>query len=150
MNIIKALRLSFLPASILPYFLGVVYVLQKSEVNYFRVLLGAIIVGGTHLSSNLINDYADSRSGVDWQDLKEYNFFGGSKLIQKGILSENWYKNVALIGYFIVIFLLAFFSFVWSDNSLWSDGFDTRNFARFRFDYFGFACCFLDRSGFGL
>ncbi len=104
--------MAFLPASLLPYVLGVVYVLQKSDVNFFRVFLGAIIVGGTHLSANLINDYADSHSGTDWQDLKEYNFFGGSKLIQKGILSESWYKNAAFIVYFFVIFLLAFFSFV--------------------------------------
>ena len=111
-NKIKALRLAFLPASILPFVLGVVYAMQKSDINFIRVLLGAFIVGGTHLSANLINDYADSHSGADWQDLKEYNFFGGSKLIQKGILSENWYKNVAFIGYTFVFFLLAVFSFV--------------------------------------
>ena len=113
MNIIKALRLAFLPASLLPYILGAVYIMQKSNVDVIRVIFGAVIVAATHLSANLINDYADSRSGADWQDLREYLFFGGSKLIQKGILHEQWYKKTALAGYSFVILLLAIFTIIY-------------------------------------
>jgi len=57
-----------------------------------------------------MNDYADSKSGVDWQDRKFYKFFGGSKLIQEGILSEQFYLKSAIFCFilaFICISLLA-------------------------------------------
>ena len=58
-----------------------------------------------HLSANLINDYADSKSGVDWRDMSFYGFFGGSKLIQEGVFSEKFYRNLAL--FFAVVSLKA-------------------------------------------
>lgn len=66
--------------------------------------LGLIAVAATHLSANLINDYADSKSGADWQDMNFYKFFGGSKLIQEGILPEKFYLKAALICAFIAGF----------------------------------------------
>jgi len=109
MNIIKALRLLFLPASILPYFLGVAFAARNCEINIIRIIFGAVIVALTHLSANLINDYADSKSGADWNDLKGYIFFGGSKLIQKQVFSEKWFLTTAIAGYsFVLIFLVIF------------------------------------------
>ncbi len=99
MNYLRALRLAFLPASLLPYALGVAYATRSCALSVPRVILGGAIVALAHLSANLINDYADSRLGADWQDLKCYTFFGGSKLIQLGILSEKWYRNAACILY---------------------------------------------------
>lgn len=60
-------------------------------------ILGFLAVAATHLSANLINDYADSRSGADWQDKNFYKFFGGSKLIQERILPESFYFKAAII-----------------------------------------------------
>jgi len=57
----------------------------------------------THLGANLVNDYADSRSGVDWQEEQFYGFFGGSKLIQQGIFTEKFY-----LGLGILFFVLSF------------------------------------------
>lgn len=94
MNIIRALRLPFITASILPFIFGSTIALQ--DFNLFRFLLGLIAVIATHLSANLMNDYADSRSGADWQDKKFYGFFGGSKLIQEGLLSEQFYLKASL------------------------------------------------------
>lgn len=64
-----------------------------------------------HLSSNLINDYADSRSGVDWRDKRFFGFFGGSKLIQEGLISEKKYFLMAIvfaIASFLNIIILCF------------------------------------------
>ncbi|HTZ11486.1 MAG TPA: prenyltransferase [Candidatus Margulisiibacteriota bacterium] len=93
-NTLRALRLPFISASILPFIFG--SLLSRPDFNFLLFLLGLIAVIATHLSANLINDYADSKSGADWQDMNFYKFFGGSKLIQKGIFPEKFYFRAAL------------------------------------------------------
>lgn len=90
---VRALRLPFITASIIPFLAGTL--LQTDSLNYFRLILGLVAVAATHLGANLINDYADSKSGADWQDKKFYGFFGGSKLIQENIFSEQFYLRAA-------------------------------------------------------
>lgn len=89
MRFAEALRLPFITASVLPFIAG-----SLAAKGHFRALtfsLGLIAVAATHLGANLLNDYADSKSGADWHDPKHYGFFGGSKLIQDGIFSERSY-----------------------------------------------------------
>ena len=90
---IRALRLPFLSASVLPFLVG--SRLAAGEVRVLPLILGLSCVAGTHLGANMINDYADSRSGADWRDRRYYGFFGGSKLIQEGVLSERFYLRAA-------------------------------------------------------
>lgn len=126
-NIARALRLPFVSASALPFIAG--SVLAKANFSIGKFILGFLAVVATHLSANLINDYADSQSGADWQDRQFYGFFGGSKLIQEGVLSERFYlvlslcfaalalisiliivlisRDVLILGYFIIIICLA-------------------------------------------
>ncbi len=94
-NIVRALRFPFVCASVLPFLFG--SLIHNSNFNFLGFLLGFAAVVSTHLSANLINDYADSRSGVDWQDRKYYNFFGGSKLIQEKVVTQEFYLNLALL-----------------------------------------------------
>ncbi|MBF0544480.1 MAG: prenyltransferase [Candidatus Riflebacteria bacterium] len=91
---LRALRLPFVTACLFPYFFGVLR--SGHSVNWFLLTLGAIVVGGTHLSANLINDVADAKSGADNFDKRFFGFFGGSKLIQEGRLSVNWYFLAAI------------------------------------------------------
>jgi 1,4-dihydroxy-2-naphthoate octaprenyltransferase len=108
-NIIRALRLPFLSASVLPFVFG--SLIQKHNFNLPGFFWGLIAVTGTHLSANLINDYADSKSGVDWQDRNFYGFFGGSKLIQEKVFSEKFYLHLAICFVLVsavAIILLAF------------------------------------------
>lgn len=93
-NIIRAVRLPFISASILPFVFG--SFIERNNFNILGFFLGLVAVISTHLSANLINDYADSKSGGDWQDKKFYKFFGGSKLIQENVLSEKFYFRLAL------------------------------------------------------
>jgi 1,4-dihydroxy-2-naphthoate octaprenyltransferase len=90
--LLRALRLPFCTASVLPYLAGA---LLPEAWAWDRFLLGLGAVLLTHLSANLMNDYADSRSGVDWQDLRHWGLFGGSKLIQEGVLTERFYLAAA-------------------------------------------------------
>ncbi len=125
---IRALRLPFTSASVLPFIAG--SLLAKETFGVGPFLLGLVSVIATHLGSNLINDYADSKSGADWQDKNFYTFFGGSKLIQEGVLSQNFYlwaaiscfslawvcigllaiilKSIAIIGFYCLILFLGF------------------------------------------
>ena len=109
-NLIRALRLPFSIASILPFIAGsLIFGTQFNSLN-FLLGLGAVIF--THLSANLMNDYADSKSGADWQDKNYYNYFGGSKLIQQGVFSEKFYLRASLVCFALAtgcVLLLAAF-----------------------------------------
>jgi 1,4-dihydroxy-2-naphthoate octaprenyltransferase len=108
-NIIRALRLPFITASSLPFIFG--SLIARDNFHFVSFILGFVAVVCTHLSANLINDYADSKSGVDWQDKRFFRFFGGSKLIQQNLLSEKFYLKTAIIFSavsFVSVLLLAF------------------------------------------
>ncbi|MFH1062203.1 MAG: prenyltransferase [Candidatus Omnitrophota bacterium] len=96
---IRALRLPFITASVIPFLAGTL--LQVKTIDYFKFILGLIAVVATHLGSNLINDYSDSKSGADWQDKRFYGFFGGSKLIQENVFSERFYLKGARLFFAI-------------------------------------------------
>jgi 1,4-dihydroxy-2-naphthoate octaprenyltransferase len=113
-NIIRALRLPFLTASLLPFIFG--SLIWRRHFNFFGFLLGLLAAIATHLSANLINDYADSKSGADWQDKNFYKFFGGSKLIQTKVFSEKFYLGAAILCglvSLISVILLAFVLKTW-------------------------------------
>lgn len=118
-NLIRALRLPFSTASVLPFIFG--SLLAKGSLKLSTFLLGLIAVLFTHLAANLLNDYADSKTGADWQDRRFYGFFGGSKLIQEGVFSENFYRNLAFL--FSALALAAVISLVLILNSLLTVGF---------------------------
>ncbi|MFW6108072.1 MAG: prenyltransferase [bacterium] len=93
--LLRALRLPFLSASLFPYAFG--SFLAGRGFRPVLFLLGGVAVAGTHLSANVLNDYADAKSGVDDQDDRYFGFFGGSKLIQAGVLSAAFYAAAALV-----------------------------------------------------
>ena len=93
MNYAAAMRLPFISVSALAFIFGSLISRRAFDLPAF--LLGLACVISTHLGSNLINDYADSKSGVDWQDLTPYKFFGGSKFIQSGMIGERFYFRAA-------------------------------------------------------
>ena len=94
-HLLEAVRLPFAAVGIIAFLLGSLISLPHFHALLFCLGLAAVIA--THLGANLINDYADSATGVDWQDLTAYGFFGGSKLIQKRIFSEAFYLRLALV-----------------------------------------------------
>ena len=107
--LIRALRLPFITVSVIPFCFGSFAL--PGHFNRLNFTLGLIAVTMTHLASNLLNDYADSRSGADWYDRNFYGYFGGSKLIQNNILSEGFYLKSALaliIVAFAAVLTLAF------------------------------------------
>lgn len=106
-HIVRALRLPFITASILPFTFGSLIVGRVFDSR--RFLTGLIAVIATHLAANLMNDYADSRSGAYSIDPEFYGLFGGSKLIQRGVFTERFYLVLSLffasVGVAAVVFL---------------------------------------------
>lgn len=115
-NIVRALRLPFITASILPFIFGSLIVRERFLVLPF--LLGVITAAGVHLSANLINDYADSKSGNDWKDLRFWGFFGGSKLIQERVFSEKFYLGMAFFFALLSTFAVTGLSFILNDKAV--------------------------------
>lgn len=108
----RALRLPFITASILPFIFGSLY---PSQFNLIIFITGVFSVIFTHLGANLINDYSDSKTGLDWKDHKFYGFFGGSKLIQEGALNEGFYLKGG-IACFLIALIIVFFLAVKTAN----------------------------------
>lgn len=89
------MRLPFLSASVGPYLAGAF--VPDAPFRPIRFSLGLAAVIGCHLSANLINDVADAESGADSADLDHHGFFGGSKLIQAGMVSKSWYRAGGIV-----------------------------------------------------
>ena len=107
--LMRALRLPFVVAVMLPFAAG--SVLPEGPVRWLRCLLGLLAAVCTHLSANLINDSADSRTGADWYDRTYHGgLFGGSKLIQQYLLTEGFFRRGAFIlgaTAFMIVLLLS-------------------------------------------
>ncbi len=86
---VRAGRLPFLTASILPAVVGVA--MARPPRNPALAALGMLAVAMAHLSANLMNDLGDAATGVDAIDERYFGFFGGSKLIQRGVVSSRAY-----------------------------------------------------------
>ncbi|MEI6631181.1 MAG: prenyltransferase [bacterium] len=111
--LVRALRLPFVSASLLPFLLG--SLINKNAFHFSAFFLGLASVVCTHLGANLLNDYADSRSGVDWQDGKFYGFFGGSKLIQQGVFTERFYLGLGVLFFALSVACVIALSFLLRD-----------------------------------
>lgn len=107
-NLVRAFRLPFLSASVLPFIFG--SLILRYDFDLLGFLLGLFAVIATHVSANLMNDYADSKSGADWKDKNFYQFFGGSKLIQENIFSEKFILISAMIAAVIACLCVVFLS----------------------------------------
>lgn len=96
---LRALRLPFTTASAFAFIAG--SLIAKGDFHWVRFLFGLLCAVATHLGANLFNDFADAKSGADSKDLTFYGFFGGSKLIQEGVLSLAFYRNLACTFFLI-------------------------------------------------
>lgn len=96
---IKVMRLPFVTASVIPYLIGAAFVFRTegSPIFHFRFFLGLCAVVCCHLGANVFNEYFDAKSGNDWQDVREHVFFGGSKVIQKGLLREEEVFRIGMV-----------------------------------------------------
>lgn len=95
---IKAMRLPFLTATLVPVVLGTAIAWhQKGSFNlvYFVVTLGSVLL--VHIGTNLTNDYYDHLSGNDAANSKFSPFSGGSRVIQDSQIAAQHILYAALV-----------------------------------------------------
>jgi len=116
-----ASRPKFLVASISPVLVGSAlgYAVSGS-FNLGLFVLALLAIMALHAGSNMANDYFDHLSGNDWANTNPTPFSGGSRYIQKGIVSPKSMLCLALaalaigsaIGLIIIFLTKSLFIFV--------------------------------------
>lgn len=99
---LKAMRVPFFTAAIIPVVLGSVAAWHDSgRFMWFRfwlTMLGAVLM---HAGTNLANDYFDHVSGCDRINKNPTPFSGGSRVIQEGLISPKKVLCASLISFFL-------------------------------------------------
>ncbi len=86
---LNATRAPYLTAILVPVLLGAAVAFHDGSVNILLTLLTLVAVALFHLGSNVINDYFDHLSGADEANQNPGPFFGGSRVIQRGLLAPR-------------------------------------------------------------
>lgn len=99
---IKAFRVPFLTATILPVLLGSVIAWHRmGSFNWLYFLLTLIGASLLHSATNLTNDYFDHKTGNDEANVHPTPFSGGSRVIQDRLLEPRKILYAALISFLI-------------------------------------------------
>ncbi|MHC4633440.1 MAG: 1,4-dihydroxy-2-naphthoate octaprenyltransferase, partial [Planctomycetota bacterium] len=94
-----ASRPKFLVASVAPVLVGsCLGYATVGSFNWPLFILALLGIMAIHSSANLANDYFDHLSGNDWANKNPTPFSGGSRYIQKGILSPKAMLLAALVA----------------------------------------------------
>lgn len=109
-NWVMALRVPFLTASIVPVLLGTAIAWFTTGTLYwgffFLTLLAGLLI---HIGTNVINDYADHKSGNDEVNREFVRpFSGGSRVIQLGLLTPLEVLSGGLL-FFLLSALIGFY-----------------------------------------
>jgi 1,4-dihydroxy-2-naphthoate octaprenyltransferase len=94
---VKALRAPFIVASLIPLGIGAsLALLHLGTLNSFLLLL--TVVGGSalHISTNMLNDFFDFKSGNDLAVDHRNPFAGGGRVLPTGMISHRSHFAVAL------------------------------------------------------
>ncbi|MGD2279164.1 MAG: prenyltransferase [Candidatus Omnitrophota bacterium] len=112
----RATRANFLPASIIPFLIGTAFVCSQGvDVSIARFRFGFVGVICAHLAGNLLNDYFDHKTGADNIAIRRSPFFGGSRVIQQGLVKPKEVLRLSFI-FFTVSALCGFSIFLISKN----------------------------------
>jgi 1,4-dihydroxy-2-naphthoate octaprenyltransferase len=96
---VNATRLPFLTASVVPVLVGTSVAWKDGFLNAPLFLMAFFGAAFFHIGANVINDYFDHTSGADEANLTPTPFAGGSRLIQRGVLTARQVRNLALLFY---------------------------------------------------
>lgn len=94
-----ATRLPFLTAAVVPVLIGTAIAWKDGAFNFWLFLLTLIGTCLFHIGANVLNDYFDHRSGADEANFTPTPFAGGSRVIQRGLLSPGGVRNLGLGAY---------------------------------------------------
>ena len=99
MQLFHASRPKFLVASVSPVLVGsCLGYAAVGSFNWPLFILALLAIMAIHSGANMANDYFDHLSGNDWANKNPTPFSGGSRYIQKGILSPKVILLAALVA----------------------------------------------------
>lgn len=114
---IRAVRPQFFTATIIPVILGSVIGWRAAAVfnwcYFWLCLIGIIFV---HAGLDLANDYYDHKSGVDDINKTPTPFSGGSRSIQKGLLSPKEVFTGAITCFIITVLIGLYLNYLSRGN----------------------------------
>jgi 1,4-dihydroxy-2-naphthoate octaprenyltransferase len=104
-------RLPFLTATLVPVLLGVAVAAYHGAFEWWLALVTIIGACAIHVGLNTANDVFDALSGADEANVNPTQFSGGSRVIQRGLVSLRQVSVVSISAYAVGIgaglFLLA-------------------------------------------
>ena len=98
---LRATRLPFLSATIIPILLGIAIAAYDGDFHLWFALLTLIGGAAVHLGLNVANDIFDTLSGADDANVNPTQFSGGSRVIQYGLVSLKQMAIMAAVFYLV-------------------------------------------------
>lgn len=111
---LRAMRIPFLQATILPVVLGSALAYRDGRFSWDLFGVMAVAMGAMNIGTNLSNDYFDHLSGADERNRRPTPFSGGSRVIQQGLIPPEAIFIAAMTSYALAI-LLGFYLVLRSD-----------------------------------
>jgi 1,4-dihydroxy-2-naphthoate polyprenyltransferase len=98
-----ATRLPFLTATFVPVLLGIAVAGHHGSFNFWLAALTLLAAAAVHIGLNVANDVFDELSGADDANYTPTQFSGGSRVIQRGLLSLKEMGFLSLGAYVVAI-----------------------------------------------
>jgi 1,4-dihydroxy-2-naphthoate octaprenyltransferase len=96
---LRATRLPFLSATLVPVLLGLAIAASKGFFDLPSAILTIIGASAVHLGLNVANDVFDTRSGADDANVNPTQYSGGSRVIQYGLVSLRQMATLSAVFY---------------------------------------------------
>jgi len=110
---VRATRMRFLTAVILPVVLGAAIFWQRqSTFNVINFILSLAIGILLHAGTNQANDYFDTMNGTDRINKHYSPFNGGSRVLVDGLMKPSHLHTVAVMNFILAISLSVYLSIV--------------------------------------
>jgi 1,4-dihydroxy-2-naphthoate octaprenyltransferase len=103
--LINATRAPFLTAAAVPVLLGTAVAWKDGFLSFPLFLLTFIGALAFHVGTNVINDYFDHTSGADEANFTPTPFGGGSRVIQRGLMTPRGVFALASASYALGIII---------------------------------------------
>jgi 1,4-dihydroxy-2-naphthoate octaprenyltransferase len=98
-----ATRLPFQTATIVPILIGIAAAAYDGHFNWWLAALTLIGGMAVHVGLNVANDVFDEMSGADAANVSPTQFSGGSRVIQRGLVTLRQMSIISLMAYAVAI-----------------------------------------------
>jgi 1,4-dihydroxy-2-naphthoate octaprenyltransferase len=102
-TVLISTRLPFLTATVIPILLGIAVAARHGDFSLWLAALTLLGGAAIHVGLNVANDVFDALSGADDANVNPTQYSGGSRVIQRGLVSLRSMSLVSLGAYVIGI-----------------------------------------------